>query len=149
MSEYIDRIRDMVGQESIILVGASVLARDENGRVLFQNKNDSSGWALPGGTMKLGETIKETACRKLYEETGIKADNLKLADIFSGEEFHSTNPDGDSTYNLIVLYEAFGVENKLLSNDNEDMKVKYFHPEEIPNLEERSIKILNRLGIVN
>ena len=153
MSEYVDKLRDRlrnrVGQEPIILVGASVLARDKKGRILFQNKNSFKGWALPGGTMKLGETIKETACRKLYEGTGIKANNLKLAEIFSGEEFHSTNSNGKSTYNLIVLYEAFGIEDDLLVNDHETMNAKYFNPEEISNLEDRSVKILSRLGIVD
>ncbi|MFN2363861.1 MAG: NUDIX domain-containing protein [Halarsenatibacteraceae bacterium] len=153
MSEYVERLRDRlrnrVGQEPIILVGASVLARDEKGRILFQNKDDSNGWALPGGTMNLGETIKETACRKLYEDTGIKANNLKLAEIFSGEEFHSTNSDGKSTYNLIVLYKAYGIKDDLLINKHEIMKAKYFYPEEISNLETRSVKILNRLGIVD
>lgn len=153
MSEDVDRLRDRLrarfGQESIILVGASVLARDAKGRILFKNKAGSKGWALPGGSMKLGETIKETACRKLYEETGIKANNLKLAEIFSGEEFHSTNSDGDSTYNLIVLYEAFGIEDGFLTNNRDDMNAKYFFPEELSNLEDRSVKILNRLGIVD
>ncbi|MFW5873715.1 MAG: NUDIX domain-containing protein [Bacillota bacterium] len=149
MAEYIDRLRDKVGQESIIIVGASVIARDEKGRVLFQNKDDSKGWALPGGTMKLGETIKETACRNLYEETGIEAKNLKLTDIFSGEEFHNTNSEGESTYNLIVLYEAFGIKNDFFINNNGAVDIKYLYPEKVSNLEDRSVKILHRLGIVD
>ncbi len=148
MPDYIKRLRDKVGEEPIILVGASVLARDDQGRILLQNKNNSDNWGLPGGTMRLGETIKETACRKLYEETGIKAENLKLTDIFSGEDFHNTNPDGDSTYNLIVLYEAFGVSDEIFIDDKKaPLDVKYLYPDEVSNIDDRSLKILNRLGV--
>lgn len=148
MSNYIDRLREQIGKTPIILVGASILARDEHGRVLLQYKCETDNWGLPGGTMRLGETIKETACRKLYEETGIKADNLKLTDIFSGEDFYDINPDGDCTYNLIVLYEAFGVSDELIiENEKKSLKVEYLYPEEVSNLELRSMKILNRIGI--
>lgn len=40
-------------------------------------------WALPGGFLRKGETLYETAGRELYEETGTRRSYLELCDVFS------------------------------------------------------------------
>lgn len=42
-------------------------------------------WALPAGFMECGETVSETACRELNEETGLRAhpNELRLYSILS------------------------------------------------------------------
>ena len=52
-------------------VGAIVI-RDE--KVLLVQRGIEPGrglWAIPGGTLKLGETLQECAAREILEETGI------------------------------------------------------------------------------
>lgn len=54
-----------------LAVGAVVLYRD---RVLLvkRNKSPAKGcWAIPGGSVHLGETLQEAAQREILEETGI------------------------------------------------------------------------------
>ena len=87
MTDYIKSIRSKIGHQPLILVGATILVYNKQGKILFQHRTDSKDWGLPGGAMELGESIKQTANRELYEETGLKAKNLELVDVFSGKEF--------------------------------------------------------------
>ena len=51
---------------SIRAVGVTV----RDGKVLLQREKDGNEYALPGGTVKLGETSVETLVREYKEETG-------------------------------------------------------------------------------
>lgn len=51
----------------------AVVFKDE--RVLLVQRGRppaQSQWAIPGGSVELGETLKEAAEREIYEETGIR-----------------------------------------------------------------------------
>ncbi|MEE9910308.1 MAG: NUDIX hydrolase [Deltaproteobacteria bacterium] len=52
-------------------VGAVVI-RDEKILLVKRGAEPNKGlWAIPGGTLKLGETMREGAAREILEETGI------------------------------------------------------------------------------
>jgi 8-oxo-dGTP diphosphatase len=53
-------------------VGAIVM-RDEKVLLVLRGIEPDKGlWAIPGGTLKLGETLQECAAREIFEETGIR-----------------------------------------------------------------------------
>ncbi|WP_052682428.1 NUDIX domain-containing protein, partial [Saccharothrix sp. ST-888] len=52
-------------------LGALVLIRDQDGRVLLVNPTYRAGWQLPGGAAHAGESIGTAAARELAEETGL------------------------------------------------------------------------------
>ena len=54
-------------------IGARAVIRDPGGRILLIQRNDNSRWALPAGTMELGQTLRDCAIREVYEETGLTA----------------------------------------------------------------------------
>ena len=63
--------------EKVIWQGATVLARDPDGRVLMQLRDDRAGvaapgqWCLFGGAVDPGESLEAAARREFHEETGI------------------------------------------------------------------------------
>lgn len=66
------------------VTGASVAVFKEDSVLLVQRGRDpyKGFWTLPGGTQELGETLEQAARRELLEETGLRAGDLKLAEIF-------------------------------------------------------------------
>ncbi|MGJ6962542.1 NUDIX domain-containing protein [Streptosporangium sp. G11] len=56
-----------------VCADAAVTATDENGHrwIVMVERGDGHGWALPGGTVDLGEEAADAAVRELVEETGL------------------------------------------------------------------------------
>ncbi|MCG0239298.1 MAG: NUDIX hydrolase [Firmicutes bacterium] len=63
-----------------LAVGAVLL--DPQGRVLLVYNRRSGGgghWSLPKGSCQTGETLVETLCREVREETGLRVEPIELA----------------------------------------------------------------------
>ncbi|EKQ56700.1 MULTISPECIES: radical SAM protein [unclassified Clostridium] len=59
---------------------------DKNMKVLLIKRGEHpymNCWAIPGGFVKINETLEETAVRELEEETGLKNVQLSLVHVFS------------------------------------------------------------------
>ncbi len=55
------------------VVGICAVARTADGRVLLVRRADTGLWALPGGTVEWGETLRATVPRELLEEAGVSS----------------------------------------------------------------------------
>jgi 8-oxo-dGTP pyrophosphatase MutT (NUDIX family) len=62
---------------------ASVLVRDEAGRVLMLRRADNGLWTIPTGGLKVHETIRACGIRECREETGIEVEVTGLVGVFS------------------------------------------------------------------
>lgn len=119
-----------------IQTGAATIIRNEDGKILLQERTDRDKWGLPGGCQELGEDLRLTAVREAYEETGIKLDpnDLELIDTLSGKERKNSYPNGDIVYNNTSLYLVDVNSNNItLKGNSETKKLKFFNKEEIPN----------------
>jgi 8-oxo-dGTP diphosphatase len=66
------------------VVGVAVVARVPDGRWLLIRRADTGEWALPGGTLEWGETIRELIPRELREEAGVEVRSIgRLVGVFS------------------------------------------------------------------
>jgi len=85
-------------------------------------------WALPGGTVEWGETLRQTAVRELLEEAGVTEVKLsELRGVYS-------RPDRDPRFHAItVLVEATVAEpSQAPYNPAEILEARLFDPHEIP-----------------
>src|SRR5215470_8533875 len=53
------------------VIGVAVAGHTDDGRWLLVRRADTGTWALPGGTIEWGETLRHTIVRELDEECGV------------------------------------------------------------------------------
>ncbi len=66
----------------VIGVGAVVFQKDHV--LLVQRKNEPAAgqWAIPGGKLEYGETLKQAAERETFEETGVRIKAGSVVHVF-------------------------------------------------------------------
>jgi len=130
-----------------IQTGAAVIVRNEFGEILLQERTDRNNWGLPGGCQNLGEDLRMTAVREVYEETGIELDpvSLLLIDTLSGASRKNSYPNGDIVYNNTSLYlaDVTDLDLSCLKGDSETKRLKFFSSDDVPNnlMDEDLIKV--------
>lgn len=69
------------------VVGIVAVAQTDDGRILLIRRGDTGQWALPGGTVEWGETLKNSLPRELKEEAGVEMlGEAKLVGVYSAPE---------------------------------------------------------------
>ena len=129
---YINFLREHVGNQPLIMVGSTVLVFDAQDRLLMMKRSDNGNWGVPGGAMELGESTEETARRELLEETSLEVDELILFDVFSGKELYYRYPGGEEVYNVSVVYLARNTKEIVNFSDGEHSDFQYFDLGQLP-----------------
>ena len=110
------------------VVGIVAAARTADGRLLLIRRADSGKWALPGGTLEWGETLRSAITREVFEETGARVREL-------GELLGSySNPDRDPRFHAVTLVVGaqIGEPDPTCVNPAEVSEVRLFHESELP-----------------
>lgn len=136
--DYISYIRSKVGHGKIILNFAGGIMTDNQNRVLLQLRADKETWAIPGGTVELGESTLDTCLREFYEETGIEVSAKRFLNLYSN--FDESYPNGDQVQTIVAIYEVEAINEFTIVN---------FHNEETKRLQFFSEKEIQALGSVS
>ena len=81
-------------------MGALVI-KDETVLLVKRGKAPSAGkWAIPGGSVELGETLQQAAEREIFEETGIRIRALKPVYTF---DFIERDKQGDIRFHYVIV----------------------------------------------
>ncbi|WP_233786061.1 NUDIX hydrolase [Planococcus halotolerans] len=145
MANYIQKMRKLIGTQALMVVGAMVAVFNEKGEILLQQRTDIKKWGFPGGVMEYGESLEETALRELYEETGLKAKDLKLLEVLSGEKECHQYPNGDEIYGVTAVFTTSTASGELCINDGESINIEFFSLENLPsNLVGKSEYIISK-----
>jgi 8-oxo-dGTP diphosphatase len=110
------------------VIGVVAAARTTDGRWVLVRRADTGGWALPGGTLEWGETLRTALERELAEETGAKVLELgRLVGVYSG-------PERDARFHAVtVVVEArVALERAVAENPLEILEVRAFSESELP-----------------
>jgi ADP-ribose pyrophosphatase YjhB (NUDIX family) len=107
LSDYITWLRARIGSRKTLLAYTSALIRDDQGRVLFQQRTDfKEMWGLPGGLLEIGESFTVCIQREAFEETGYHVEPIRLIGLYSSPEFDVCYPNGDEAQQFTVALEC-------------------------------------------
>ena len=109
------------------VVGICAIARDARGHLLLVRRADNGEWALPGGTLEWGETLRRSIVRELEEEAGVREVTLgPVVGVFS-------RPDRDPRFHAVTIAVACRIGDAgTAQNPLEIREVRMFGPDEIP-----------------
>lgn len=138
--DYISFIRSKVGHEKILLNFAGGILANEDGQVLLQLRGDKKTWAIPGGTMELGESSLETCKREFLEETGIAVEADALLNVYTN--FEEIYPNGDAVQTVVFIYKLRAISDYNIADfsNEETLKLQFFFKEAIDHLDSLSVK---------
>ena len=130
--DYVGNLRKYIGTQPIIMCGANIILENESGQILLHHRTDRDWWGLPGGAMELGESLEETAIREMLEEVNLRCQNLRLFNIYSGEELYYKYPDGNEVYNVTATYLCNDYSGEIIVEKTEGRDAKFFNLDSIP-----------------
>ncbi|MFC4560139.1 NUDIX hydrolase [Virgibacillus kekensis] len=130
--EYIKELRKLVGSIPLIVCTAGVIITDNSNRILLIKRTDDGNWCIPGGAMDMGESVEETARREVYEETGLSVGQLKLLNVYSGEQQHHIYPNGDEVYFVNVIFSSSLFQGNLRTDGDESKEAAFFSLNNLP-----------------
>jgi len=114
--------------EVMPILCVDVLAQDAQGEYLLVkrlNQPKKDKWWVIGGRVLKGESLKEAVKRKVRQETGLEAKNIRLAGYF--ELLNAKNPFGRrSRYHTIsVVFSAKINRSKAIKLDSQSAGYKF------------------------
>lgn len=110
------------------VVGIAAAARTDDGRWLLIRRGDVGEWALAGGTLEWGETLRASLLRELEEEAGVtRCEIVRVVGIFS-------RPDRDPRFHAVTIVVECRIDGPIKPpvNPLEVTEVRLFHREDLP-----------------
>jgi len=110
------------------VVGIASAARTADGRWLLIRRADTGTWALPGGTLEWGETLRAGLAREMLEEAGVlEARVVRVVGIYS-------RPDRDPRFHAVTVVVECAIDppSRPPSNPLEIREARLFEEGEIP-----------------
>ena len=103
------------------------------GEILLAKRTDNGLWCIPGGHVDLGETLAQACLRELFEETGLKAEVVRLVGVYSDTRgsLHIAQGPEWHTVRATFLCKATGGS---IQPSEETSEIRYFNPGQLPAL---------------
>ena len=122
------------------IVGIAAAARTPDGRWLLIRRADMGTWALPGGTLEWGETLRASIARELAEEAGVdRCEVVRLVGVYS-------RPDRDPRFHGVTIVVECVIDEPVRGPQNplEIREARLFAESEIP--ESLAMEMQDMLG---
>jgi len=132
ISPYIKNLRGKIGHDPLLLPAVSGIIFDDQGRVLLQRASDDGKWYTIGGSMEPGENPADAVVREVRKETGLEVVPLRIVTVQSSPLVTYSNQD--QIYYVGIAFLCRVVGGTLQIADDESLELRYFAPDELPEL---------------
>jgi len=130
---YIQRLRQKIGHQKVILPGARIIIENDKNEFLFIQRSDNLKWGIPAGGLEEGETIEECIRREVLEETGLTLGKTIVTGISSNPDLETfTYPNLDIVQYFAICFYSNDWSGKVKPDGVESLKVQFFSLENLP-----------------
>ncbi|MFH9006588.1 NUDIX hydrolase [Streptomyces afghaniensis] len=116
-----------------LVVAASAVITDDQGRILLQRRRDNELWALPGGGMDMDDSLPGCAVREVKEETGYDVEITGLIGTYTDPRHVIAYTDGEVRRQFNVCFRARITGGELTVSD-ESTEVRFVAPADLDSL---------------
>lgn len=109
----------------------AAIIRDENGRVMLQQRHDES-WSLPAGAIEPGESPSVAVVREVFEEPGLRVRPSRIAAIVGGSSCRVRYPNGDEVEYVVTVFDCEIIGGTFIEPNEETRTLAYFRREDMP-----------------
>ena len=115
-----------------IRAAVSAVIFDRRGRLLLQQRSDGGQWGLPGGSVEIGESVRDAIVREVREETGLIVAPRRLIGVYSAPALQLVRyPDGNVWHYVSMSFECT-VRGGALQTCDETLALDYFSLRRLP-----------------
>jgi ADP-ribose pyrophosphatase YjhB (NUDIX family) len=112
--------------------GVAAVIRDGQGRILLQRRSDNGLWGLPGGSVEIGESLRDAILREVQEETGLGVEVVRLIGVYSDPRIQIVRyPDGNVVHYISTLF-ACRILAGALRTCEETLELRFFKAADLP-----------------
>jgi ADP-ribose pyrophosphatase YjhB (NUDIX family) len=112
-----------------LVVTASAIVTDWTGRIVLHRRVDNGLWALPGGQVELGESVRAGAVREVLEETGLEVRAEYVVGVYSDPDHVMAYDDGEVRQEFSVCLKCRLIGGTLTAS-RESHEVRWVRPDE-------------------
>ena len=94
-----------------IVPSVNVAVTNDAGKLLLIRRTDNGNWALPGGSVDIGESLAQAAVRETREETGIACEVTGLSGIYTDPGhviLYTSNGEVRQEFSIVLMARATG-----------------------------------------
>ena len=130
---YIGQIRASVGPRLLLLPGARLVLKREDGAVLLQLRADFMKWGLPGGTPEEGESLEGCLHREMQEELDIQLEEAVAFGFSSDPSLETVHyPNGDWCQYFALMFVCRKFKGRPRVADEEGLELRWCAADALP-----------------